>query len=153
MIIDDKCLAQRKVDKCEKCCRFNDCTNKVHTLFSNDSACLKLGYEILEMICYEFKKAWKKGYVKMVESISNFLRSEKPCVLTAEQSDGIYLLESLERVCTEEYGTLDYCHEKMVKKVKNRLKDLEAKRNASTKRKEKFELTNKINETKGEMNF
>ena len=153
MILDKDCLKKRKVENCEDCCRYKDCSCHIHTLFTNDSACLRLGYEILENICVDFKTSWKKGYAKRVESISNFLRSEKPCVLTAEKSDGIYLLESLERVCTEKYGTLESCHHKMIKKVKGRLKELEERRKRTKTREEKFDLTNKINEAKGEINF
>lgn len=153
MINKKDCLKTRKVSRCEDCCRYYDCKHHTHTLFSNFSACLRIGYEILEHICIDFKRSWKKGYANRVESISNYLRSEMPTILTAEKTNGIYLLESLQRVCTDEYGTLESCHEKMIKKVKGKLKELEERRRATTSRKEKFELTNKINEAKGEINF
>lgn len=153
MIINKDCLKIRKVDSCEKCCRFNDCKSNKHTLSLNFDGCLRLGYVILENICIEYRKSWKKGYTKRVESISNYLRGTMPTILTAEQTDGTYLLESLQQVCTDEYGTLESCHEKMVRKVNSKLKELEAKRTATTSRKKKFELTNKINEAKGEINF
>ena len=153
MIIDKKCISKRKVKQCEDCCRFLDCkTNQPH-FFSNVKGCIELGYDIITCVSYYYKWAWKRGYTKVIESLTLWLQSPQPMTLTAELCNGIFVLESLERVCTEKYGTLESRHERLLRKISKSISELEIERKKTKSRKEKFDLTNKINELKGEENF
>ena len=153
MINDKKCMTRRAVKSCEECCRYQDCKERKHSLFSYDKGCIELGYDIVIANTQQFKGAWKRGYKNTIQFLRNYFRGSIPAIITAEKVNGVYVLESLEQVCLEEYGTLESCHAKLEKKIKDKIKELEEQRKSATSRKKKFELQNKINEVKGELNF
>ena len=122
MINDKKCMTRRAVKSCEECCRYQDCKERKHSLFSYDKGCIELGYDIVIANTQKFKNAWKRGYVNCVQFLRNYFMGQTPAVLTAEQVNGVYVLERLERVCLEEYGTLESCHAKLEKKINEKIK-------------------------------
>lgn len=153
MINDKECMHKRAVKSCEECCRYYDCKNNTKTLFSNDKGCIELGYDIVASNAQLFKKAWRRGYICTIDFLTTYFKGQTPSIITGEKCDGMYVLESLRRVCLEEYGTLEHCHAKLEQRVKAKIKELEELRSKETSRKRKFEITNQINEVKGELNF
>ena len=153
MINDKECMKNRAVKDCSECCRYNDCLHNVHTLFANDNGCIELGYDIVIANVNFFKTSWKRGYKSTIAYLTKYFKSQTPAIITGEQVNGVFVLEGLIKTCQEEYGSLDHCHEELEKRVKKKIADLERKRSETLSRKRKFELTNKINEVKGELNF
>lgn len=153
MINDRKCMQRRCIRECKNCCRFNDCKNGVKTLFENVRGCEALGYDIIIAHVENFKKAWRCGHKSAIEFYISYFNSETPSIITGAKVNGVFVLEGLIKSCTEDYGSLESCYTKLEKKVKAKIAELEEKRKNAKSRQQKFELTNKINEVKGELNY
>lgn len=107
MIIDYKCAMNRRVKECNQCLRYKYCLSGEPMPLNNLRGCARIGFGIIADVCLEYQRAYRNGAKGKKEWCEKWLRSERPIILSAEQYDGVALLQAMERKCLKKYGSFE----------------------------------------------
>lgn len=152
MSLDPSCAKNRKVETCSKCVRYQECLKSVR-VFANEIGVEKLGMAILLSLAEDYVDCWRKGYMNYIHSYEQILNSQYPTIMSNGKFDGIPIMEGLRARCEREFGSLEETNRKMKLLVNKKISVLVEKRKQETSKAKKFDLTNKINKLKGELNY
>lgn len=146
------CATNRKIHSCEDCIRKEECACGCKN-YKSEKGTLKLGMAVLYSMAHDYIECWQKGYINHVKAYEVIFKGTYCTILSAGNYDGLPILEGLTKQCELNYGSLMANNRKMKKEVNEKIEKLIEKRKRETNKVKKFDLTNKINELKGELNY
>lgn len=147
------CRKKRKVKSCEQCCRFEECYygKPIGEGWSLPSM-VRIGNTIVESIGADYCKAWKNGNASQLKHYRQVLHSTFPNILTAEQTNGVALEETLAKKCEQYYGKFEDCVAVKSGRLKGQIKDQKKLLQSTTDVHKRKHIRNKIYTLEGELN-
>lgn len=147
------CLKKRKIKTCQQCCRYDECYNNkpIGEGWSLQSM-VRLGNAIVESIGADYCKAWKSGNANQLNYYRQVLHSTYPDILTANQTNGVALEETLAKKCRQYYGEFESCKATKSNRLKGQIKDQKQLLNDTTDIHKRKHIRNKIYRLEGELN-
>ena len=135
--VDTACFNRRKgsgtmkIKDCTQCLRYGypNCSKPI-----SDAGALKLGYEIIYQRCNDYVIAYRDCQRGKLLFLDKWFRSKAPTILSAEEYNGVAMLENLQKKCLEKYGDFEERYTKFQKEHKQKIKELLVQlKNASTR--------------------
>ena len=145
------CRKKRDVKRCEDCCRYEECFKgkEVDWHFEN---CLLLGNAIVEDIGRDYCEAWKNGGGRQKRYLENLLRSRFIEIITANETNGYALQESLAKHCQAKYGDFETIRERKRNNLLAKINELKISLAHTRIKENKRALSSKIARLRGDIN-
>lgn len=120
-------VGRERIKDCTKCCRYGH--DGCNLPIQNDDGALKVGYQVIYFVCEEYIHAFRDCAKNRLSHAEKWLRSERPNILSAEQYDGVAMLENLQEKCEKQYGPFEVRylqfqmeHKAIMRELKEQLK-------------------------------
>lgn len=146
----ETCRKKREVKTCQECCRYDECYNGKEVDWKIQDM-IRLGNAIVMDIGNAYCEYWASGSKGLFNFHRNILLSTYVSRITANQTDGVALENSLAKRCLAKYGTFESCHEKRLAKYKKLIAEQKALLKKTKDVKKRKEIRNKIYKLEGDM--
>ena len=147
------CLKKRHIKSCLQCCRYSECyDNKPVGEGWSLPSMVRIGNAIIESIGIDYCKAWKNGNASRLNHLRSLLRSTYPDILTANQTNGEALEETLAKKCEQYYGKFEDCLSVKNSRIKGQIKDQKQLLKETTDIHKRKHIRHKIYSLEGELN-